>query len=117
MSQQEIKVSKREHDPITLHADIPDTIEEFDEKYGSEWVLKRLQSALSTDMQNQARIHFDEGQEKMQAAVDSYVPGSRGPRGPRDPLKSATAALSKLDPSALEALLQQVKAKLAEANG
>lgn len=116
MSQQEIKVSKRNQEAVVLNADLPETLEEFGEKFGDEWVVNRLKSALSTDLQNQARIHFDEGKEKMQAAIDAYVPGQRSARGPRDPMKSASAALAKLDPTALEALLQQIKEKIAAAN-
>ena len=49
-------------------------------------------------------------QAALQAIVDNWVPGVRGPVTRQTPLERVTSALGKLDPAALAELLAKVKA-------
>src|SRR5574337_1289022 len=89
----------------------PNTLQDFVDKYGEEQALNFANRALVIDVQNRVRLHIDETDEQVQAMVDSYQPGVRGPRTQRTPLERAQAALSAMSVEDIEKLLSAARAK------
>lgn len=106
-----IKVkSKQTGASVEFTYDIPEDLAGLMAKYGDSIVAEYAVRGITLAVQAVARQHLDEGQDAVQAAVNAWQPGVRGPRVQKSPLERATAALSSMSPEDLAALLAKVKA-------
>ena len=96
---------------VKVNFSTPSTLQEFVDKYGEEQALNFANRALVIDVQNRVRLHISDTPEQLQAMVDSYEPGVRGPRTQRSPLERAQAALSSMSVEDIEKLLSAARAK------
>lgn len=97
----------------TVNFDIPASTSDAVAKYGEQTVNDLLGRALVLGVQALVRVKMSKGetdQATLQAAVDSWTPGVRGPVTKQTPLERATNALKAMDPAALAELLAKVKA-------
>jgi len=107
----EIKAKRRgEANGITVQYNTPQTLQDFVDRFGIEHTFDMALKSLVINLQNIARLHMDEGAEKVQALVDSWVPGTRisGPK--KTPLEKATSVLADMSAEDLQTLLEKVRA-------
>lgn len=98
---------------VTVNYDIPGTVHDAIAKYGESTVTDLVNRALTLGVQALVRVKMGKGetdQAALQAAVDNWTPGVRGPVTRQTPLERATSALKSLDAAALAELLAKVKA-------
>jgi hypothetical protein len=114
MSEIKVKAGRGEDAAsVTVNYDLPTSTSDAIAKYGEDTTLDLITRALTLGVQALVRVKMGKGttdQAELQAAVDSWVPGVRGPVTRQTPLERATSALSKMDPAALAELLAKVKA-------
>jgi len=105
--------TKKDGQPVAVEVmfSTPGSLQEFVDKYGEEQALNFANRALVIDVQNRVRLHIDSTKEEIQAMVDSYEPGVRGPRVQRTPLERAQAAMASMSVEDIEKLLQAARAK------
>jgi superfamily II DNA/RNA helicase len=114
MSEIQVKTGKGEEaKTVSFNYDIPETVSGLVEKYGEEQVAALAGRAITLALQAQARQKIAAGadHEAVQAAVNAWQPGVRGPVTRKSPLERAEQALSAMSPEDLAALLAKVKAK------
>jgi hypothetical protein len=83
------------------------------QKYGEATVSDLITRALTLGVQALVRVKMGKGttdSAELQAAVDNWVPGVRGPITRQTPLERAAAALKSLDAAGLAELMAKVKA-------
>lgn len=105
---------------VTVNYDIPGTVHDAISKYGESTVTDLVNRALTLGVQALVRVKMGKGetdQAVLQAAVDNWTPGVRGPVTRQTPLERATSALKSLDATALAELLAKVKAAQKGAHG
>lgn len=94
--------------------DLPSTIEEAVEMYGAEVVFSRFRGAVVIDLQSFMRTQIkkkDFTEESLQAAVDGWAPGTRGPGvSMEQKAENLMAAMSEDDLAALMARVEERKA-------
>lgn len=97
---------------VVVNYDVPDTIAGLVAKYGDEQTAALAGRAITLAVQALVRQKLAAGNDEstLQATVDAWVPGVRGPVTKKSPLERATAALSGMSPEDLAALLAKVKA-------
>ena len=114
MSEIKVKSGREEGaTTVTVNYDIPATVHDAISKYGENTVTDLVNRALTLGVQALVRVKMGKGetdQAALQAAVDNWTPGVRGPVTRQTPLQRATSALSQMDPAALAELLAKVKA-------
>lgn len=98
---------------VTVNYDIPSDLAGYVSKFGEALTAEFARRSLTLGINALTRplILAGKTQEEIQAAVDSWVPGTRGPRTQKSPLERATAALGAMSPEDLAELLAKVKAK------
>lgn len=112
----EIKVkSGTGEQAVTVSVDyaIPDTVAGLVDKYGEEQVVSLAGRALVLQVQAMVRQKVATGAngDALQAAVDAWVPGVRGPATKKSPYERAESALAHLSQDELAALLKEYKGK------
>lgn len=114
MSEIKVKSGREEGaTTITVNYDLPATVADAITKYGEDTVADLVTRSLTLGVQALVRVKMGKGTTdagELQAAVDAWVPGVRGPVTRQTPLERATSALKSLDPAALAELLAKVKA-------
>lgn len=114
MSEIKVKSGRAEGAPtVTVNYDLPATVQDAVSKYGEATVADLITRSLTLGVQALVRVKMGKGttkQSELQAAVDAWVPGVRGPAVRQTPLERAISALKSLDPTALAELLAKVKA-------
>ena len=106
-----IKVkSKQTGVAVEFTYDIPEDLAGLTAKYGDAIVAEYAVRGITLAVQAVARQHLEEGADAVQAAVNAWQPGVRGPRVTKSPLERATAALAGMSADDLAALLAKVKA-------
>lgn len=113
MSEIKVKTGKdQDARVVTVNYDIPETVTGLIEKYGEDQVVALTGRAITLAVQALVRQSLAAGQEgDLQAKVDAWVPGVRGPVSKKTPLQRAEQALATMSPEDLAALLAKVKAK------
>lgn len=106
-----IKVKSKETGvSVEFHYEIPDTLEGLVKKYGESTVADFAERGLRLGVQALARTNIAKPHAEIQALVNAWVPGTRGPRTAKTPLERASAVLSGMSPEDLAALIAKAKA-------
>lgn len=116
----EIKVKSGSGDDakqVVVNYDFPADIGSAVEKYGDESVMNLLHGAITLKLQAVVRQKLTAGEADVQAAVDSWQPGVRGPVAKKSPFERAAAALGNLSPEQLAELAARVKAAQRASHG
>jgi len=95
---------------ITVQYVAPQNLNEFIDKFGEEHTFDMALKSLIINLQNIARLHIDEGVERVQHLVNSWVPGDKNTRNKKTPLEKATSALEGMSGEDLQNLLERVRA-------
>ena len=107
----EITAKKKDSEKsVTVNYDLPEDHAGLVAKFGEEAVYGAAVDSFTISIQSLIRRHFDKSQEEIQAAVDGWVPGVRGPAVKKSPLEKAKAALSAMTPEQRAALLAELSA-------
>jgi hypothetical protein len=121
MSEIKVKSGREEGaTTVTVNYDIPGSVSEAISKYGENTVYDLLSRALTLGVQALVRVKMGKGetdQAALQAAVDNWTPGVRGPVTRQTPLERASSALKGMTPEQLAELLAKVKAQQKAAHG
>jgi hypothetical protein len=92
--------------------ELPSNVDEAVEMWGSEVVFSRLRGAVVIDLQSFVRTKIkskDFTEESLQAAVDAWSPGTRGPGVSME--TKAENLMAAMTPDQLQALLDRVEAR------
>jgi len=119
----EVSAKRKDNDyQVTVGFDFGDNLEEAVEKFGSEVVFVKFKQSAIIDLQSIIRREmFEEvvdkegnvtelkrvGQEKIQAAVDSWKPGATT-RVIKSPKEKAMEALKNMSPAEIKAMLAEL---------
>lgn len=97
---------------VTFNYDIPTTLNDLVGKYGESEVTELASRAITLAVQALARQKAAAGSsdEDIQAAVNAWQPGVRGPVTRKSPLERASAALANMSKEELAELMSKVKA-------
>lgn len=97
---------------VTIVYDVPADLAGYVAKFGETLTAEFARRSLTLGINALVRPLILDGKsnEEIQHAVDSWVPGQRGPRTQKSPLDRATAALGAMSPEDLAELLAKVKA-------
>lgn len=101
---------------VEVSYDFPESVGAAVEKYGEEQVQSLLHGAITLKLQALVRQKIDTD-EDVQAAVNNWQPGVRGPVTKKSAFERATAALSNLTPEQLAELAAKLKAAQRAAGG
>lgn len=101
-----IKATKRDSDKVVeVEYDMPDTVDGLVEKFGAEQVATAAADSFTIAIQALIRRNIDKTQEEVEALVNAWQPGVRGPVTKKTPLEKAQAALRQMSPEDRAALL------------
>lgn len=98
---------------VSVQYDIPTSVAGLVDKYGEEQVVSIFTRGITLAVQALVRQKVAAGAaaDSLQAAVDSWVPGVRGPATKKTPFERAQSALSTLSMEELEALRQEIASR------
>ena len=108
-----IKAGKGEEaKSVQVSYDLPTDLAGYVSKYGEEMTADFARRSVTLGIQALVRPLILEGKstEEIQAHVNNWVPGVRGPRTQKSPLERATAVLGNMSAEELAELLAKVKA-------
>ncbi len=102
----EITARKKDSDTsITVNYDLPETVAAALERFGEDAVLNAVNDSFTIAIQALIRRHIEKDQAEVQALVDAWVPGQRGPSVKKTPQEKAAAALKAMSPEERAELL------------
>lgn len=110
-----MKISAKTKDrptPVEVEFDLPEGQALID-KYGVDLVTSKAHAALVIDIQAVMRraIEGDKTPEEIQALVNGWQPGVRGPVTKQTPQQKALSAIAQMSAEEKAELLRQLKAK------
>lgn len=110
MAEIQVKNGKGEEAKVvSVNFEFPASTGDYVAKYGEEQVVSLLHGAVTLKLQALVRQKMD-GENDLQAAVDAWQPGVRGPVVKKSAFERAQSALSGLSPEQLAELAAKIKA-------